>query len=39
VGVEHGWKDANVNELIPRKFDPISGFPPYKEIICEVVKT
>ena len=39
VGVEHGWKDANVNELIPRQFDPISGFPPFKEIICEVVKT
>jgi anaerobic selenocysteine-containing dehydrogenase len=38
VGVEHGWKDANVNELIPRQFDPISGFPPYKEIICEIVK-
>jgi anaerobic selenocysteine-containing dehydrogenase len=38
VGVEHGWQDANVNELIPRQFDPISGFPPFKEIICEVVK-
>jgi anaerobic selenocysteine-containing dehydrogenase len=38
IGVEHGWKDANVNELIPRKFDPISGFPPFKEVICEVVK-
>jgi anaerobic selenocysteine-containing dehydrogenase len=38
VGVEHGWQHANVNELIPRQFDPISGFPPFKEIICEVVK-
>jgi anaerobic selenocysteine-containing dehydrogenase len=38
VGVEHGWQDANVNELIPRQFDPISGFPPFKEIVCEVVK-
>lgn len=38
VGVMHGWANANVNELIPRKFDPISGFPPYKEIVCEVVK-
>lgn len=36
VGVMHGWANANVNELIPRKFDPISGFPPYKEIVCEV---
>jgi len=24
--------------LIPREFDPISGFPPYKEVVCEVVK-
>jgi hypothetical protein len=24
--------------LIPRQFDPISGFPPFKEVICEVVK-
>ncbi|MBN1101894.1 MAG: molybdopterin-dependent oxidoreductase, partial [Deltaproteobacteria bacterium] len=38
VGVMHGWAEANVNELIPRKFDPISGFPPYKEVVCEVVK-
>jgi anaerobic selenocysteine-containing dehydrogenase len=38
VGVMHGWANANVNELIPRQFDPISGFPPYKEITCEVVK-
>jgi hypothetical protein len=34
----HGWAKANVNELIPREFDPISGFPPYKEVVCEVVK-
>ncbi len=38
VGVMHGWAKANVNELIPREFDPISGFPPYKEVVCEVVK-
>lgn len=38
VGIMHGWAKANVNELIPRKFDPISGFPPYKETVCEVVK-
>ena len=39
VGIMHGWSKANVNELIPRQFDPISGFPPYKEVICKVVKT
>jgi anaerobic selenocysteine-containing dehydrogenase len=38
VGIMHGWSKANVNELIPRHFDPISGFPPYKEVPCEVVK-
>ncbi len=38
VGIMHGWAKANVNELIPRQFDPISGFPPYKEVICKVEK-
>jgi anaerobic selenocysteine-containing dehydrogenase len=38
VGIMHGWAGANVNELIPRQFDPISGFPPYKEVVCDVVK-
>jgi len=38
VGIMHGWANANVNELIPRQFDPISGFPPYKEVVCEVLK-
>jgi anaerobic selenocysteine-containing dehydrogenase len=38
VAIMHGWAGANVNELIPRQFDPISGFPPYKEVVCDVVK-
>ena len=38
VGIMHGWAKANVNELIPRQFDPISGFPPFKEVVCEVTK-
>jgi len=38
VDVLHGWAEANVNELIPREWDPISGFPPFKEGICEVKK-
>lgn len=38
VAVMHGWAKANVNELIPREFDPISGFPPYKEVVCAVTK-
>jgi anaerobic selenocysteine-containing dehydrogenase len=36
IDVLHGWPEANANELIPRDFDPISGFPPYKEGLCEV---
>ena len=39
VGIMHGWAKANVNELIPRQFDPISGFPPFKEVPCEVAKS
>jgi anaerobic selenocysteine-containing dehydrogenase len=38
VGLMHGWAKANVNELVPRQFDPISGYPPYKDVICEVIK-
>jgi len=38
VDVLHGWPEANVNELISRELDPISGFPPFKECICEVKK-
>jgi anaerobic selenocysteine-containing dehydrogenase len=39
VAIMHGWAKANVNELIPRQFDPISGFPPFKEVVCEVAKS
>jgi anaerobic selenocysteine-containing dehydrogenase len=38
VAMMHGWAGSNVNELIPREFDPISGFPPYKEVGCAVIK-
>jgi len=34
----HGWEKANINLLIARDFDPISGFPPFKEGLCQVVK-
>jgi anaerobic selenocysteine-containing dehydrogenase len=31
------WRDANVNELTDTEnFDPISGFPVYKALLCEV---
>jgi anaerobic selenocysteine-containing dehydrogenase len=38
VGMVHGWVDANINDLVPREFDPISGYPPFKETPCEVLK-
>ncbi|GHU68997.1 formate dehydrogenase [Clostridia bacterium] len=36
IDMLHGWEQANVNELIPRDFDPISRFPPFKEGLCQV---
>ncbi|MDY6843491.1 MAG: IscS subfamily cysteine desulfurase [Thermodesulfobacteriota bacterium] len=33
------WKKANVNELTDlQRYDPISGFPVYKALLCDVVK-
>jgi anaerobic selenocysteine-containing dehydrogenase len=33
------WQEANVNELTDMENrDPISGFPVYKALLCEVVK-
>jgi anaerobic selenocysteine-containing dehydrogenase len=39
VDVQHGWPEQDVNKLIPRKFDPISGFPPYKAGVCRLRKS
>ncbi|OGA29836.1 MAG: molybdopterin oxidoreductase [Betaproteobacteria bacterium RIFCSPLOWO2_02_FULL_65_24] len=38
VDVSHGWADANVNEVVPRHFDPITGFAAFKEGLCRVRK-
>jgi len=41
VDVFHGWAmvpEAHANVLIPRLFDPISGFPTYKAALCQVYK-
>jgi anaerobic selenocysteine-containing dehydrogenase len=38
IDVSHGWVDANVNDIVPRYFDPISGFPAFKEGLCRVQK-
>ena len=38
AGIMHGWAKANVNGLIPREFDPISGYPPFKETPCQAIK-
>ena len=33
------WQEANVNELTDlTRFDPISGFPVFKALLCEVVR-
>ena len=38
VGTQ-AWQRCNVNELTDLgRFDPISGFPVYKSLLCEVVK-
>ena len=34
----HGWEKANSCDLVSRDFDPISGFPPYKDALCEIEK-
>ena len=30
------WRECNINELTDLRFDPISGFPIYKTLLCEV---
>lgn len=33
----HGWNEANINELTDHStLDPISGFPPFKSLLCQV---
>jgi cysteine desulfurase NifS len=32
------WQRCNINELTDLRYDPISGFPVYKALLCEVVK-
>lgn len=36
VSMIHGWMEANINDLVPRELDPLSNYPPYRELICEV---
>lgn len=39
ASIYHGYFDAEVNELIePDYQDPISGFPGYKSLLCEITK-
>ncbi len=38
VDMYHGWAKQDVNMMLTRDFDPISGFPPYKSALCEVRK-
>ncbi|MDY6856079.1 MAG: IscS subfamily cysteine desulfurase [Thermodesulfobacteriota bacterium] len=33
------WREANVNELTDlKRYDPISGFPVYKALLCDVIR-
>jgi anaerobic selenocysteine-containing dehydrogenase len=37
VNIYHAWPDADVNQLVePDYLDPISGFPGFKSLLCEV---
>lgn len=39
VNIYHGWPNVEINDLIePDYQDPISGFPGFKSLLCEVVK-
>ena len=39
VNFYHGYRAANVNEIIPKEhLDPYSGFPGYKQLRCRVEK-
>lgn len=33
----HGWHQADINLLTTRDFDPITGFPPFRSGLCEVL--
>ena len=32
------WQDCNINDLTDLRYDPISGFPIYKALLCEVCR-
>ena len=39
ANIYHGWPDVEVNQLIePDYLDPISGFPGFKSLVCEIIK-
>ena len=39
VSIYHGWPEVEVNHLLePNYLDPISGFPGFKALVCEVKK-
>ncbi len=38
VHMYHGWPQADVNTIMARTLDPISGFPAFKSQLCQVRK-
>jgi anaerobic selenocysteine-containing dehydrogenase len=38
VSIQHGWDEANANLLTDDSYDPISGYPAFKGVVCRVIK-
>ena len=38
VDFMYGWEQANTCNLVDHAFDPISGFPTYQDVLCEIEK-
>ncbi len=38
VDMFHGWPKEDVNTMVSRHLDPISGYPPFKSGLCQVRK-
>ncbi|MDO5044828.1 MAG: molybdopterin-dependent oxidoreductase [Coriobacteriia bacterium] len=36
VDIFHGWHQANINELVSRDFDPVTGYPGFRSSLCEI---
>jgi hypothetical protein len=40
INIFHGYREPEVNTLVePDYLDPVSGFPGFKSLLCEVKKS